>query len=147
VRIEITIPSSHMFLGVPDAVIQEVGSELPFEQNELDELSTSVIEACTNAIEHGNGLREEVSARVVLDFTAERFEVTVWDHGKGFEPGDRDLRKMPDDLMQERGRGLYMMSTFCDELNFLREDGQFGVRLLKIPQSVRSASTGTDESS
>jgi hypothetical protein len=49
--------------------------------------------------------------------------------------------------MQERGRGLYMMSTFCDELNFLREDGQFGVRLLKIPQSVRGASTGTDESS
>jgi len=134
-----------MFLGVPDSVIQEVGSELPFEQNELDELSTSVIEACTNAIEHGNGLQEERTARVVLDFTAERFEVTVWDHGAGFDPGDRDLSKMPQDLMQERGRGLYMMSTFCDELNFLRENGEFGVRLVKIPQSVREAARASGD--
>jgi len=85
VRIEIKFPSSHMFLGVPDAVIQELGSELPFSQAELDELSTSVIEACTNAIEHGNRLREEIETRVLLEFTAERFEVTVYDRGQGFD--------------------------------------------------------------
>jgi serine/threonine-protein kinase RsbW len=135
-----------MFLGVPDSVIQEVGSELPFEQNELDELSTSVIEACTNAIEHGNGLQEEKTARVVFDFTAERFEVTIWDHGEGFDPGDRDLTKMPEDLMQERGRGLYMMSTFCDEMSFVREDGKFGVRLVKIPQVIREAAASASDS-
>ena len=60
-RIEISIPSSHMFLGVPDAVIQEIGSELPFSQAELDELSTSVIEACTNAIEHATVCRKTFS--------------------------------------------------------------------------------------
>lgn len=135
-----------MFLGVPDSVIQEVGSELPFEQNELDELSTSVIEACTNAIEHGNGLQEERTARIVLEFTPERFEVTVWDHGEGFDPGDRDLSKMPQDLMQERGRGLYMMSTFCDEMIFLRENGEFGVRLVKIPQSAGEAPRAAGDS-
>ncbi len=135
-----------MFLGVPDAVIQEVGSELPFEQSELDELSTSVIEACTNAIEHGNGLQEERKARVVLEFTAERFQVTVWDEGQGFDPGDRDFSKMPEDLMQERGRGLYMMSTFCDELTFLRRDTEFGVRLVKIPLAIREAAPSASDS-
>lgn len=132
-----------MFLGVPDAVIQEVGSELPFEQSELDELSTSVIEACTNAIEHGNRLQEELDARIEFEFTAERFEVTVWDHGSGFDPGERDLSRMPEDLMQERGRGLYMMSAFCDQLSFLRENGEFGVRLVKIPRSIQAADAGS----
>ena len=127
-----------MFLGVPDAVIQELGSELPFDQSELDELSTSVIEACTNAIEHGNKLEESVEARIEFDFTAERFEVTVWDRGVGFT-------RMPQDLMQERGRGLFMMASFCDELHFLRENGQFGVRLVKIPRAVSAAgSTAQD---
>lgn len=138
-RIEISFPSSHMFLGVPDAVIQEVGSELPFTQTELDELSTSVIEACTNAIEHGNGLREDVLTRVDLDFTSERFQVTVWDNGSGFEFEVRDISTMPPDLMQERGRGLYMMNTFCDEIDFLRDNGSFGVRLTKIPKDPEVA--------
>lgn len=135
-RIEISFPSSHLFLGVADAVIQEIGSELPFSQAELDELSTSVIEACTNAIEHGNGLAEEIATRVELEFTPERFEVTVWDRGPGFDHAVRDFSKMPPDLMQERGRGLYMMHAFCDEVVFLRENGDFGIRLVKIPKGA-----------
>lgn len=142
-RIEISIPSSHMFLGVPDAVIQEIGSELPFSQAELDELSTSVIEACTNAIEHGNGLREEVLALVEFEFSVDRFEVTVWDHGPGFEFEKRDFSKMPPDLMRERGRGLYMMSSFCDEISFARRDGLFGVTLTKVPREAEAPDSAT----
>jgi serine/threonine-protein kinase RsbW len=144
VRIEISFPSSHMFLGVPDAVIQEVGSELPFSQSELDELSTSVIEACTNAIEHGNGLREEILTRVELEFTADRFEVTVWDQGKGFDFEHRDISRMPQDLLQERGRGLYMMASFCDEVTVLRENGSFGLRLVKYPKPDRDVEDADD---
>ncbi len=124
-----------MFLGVPDAVIQEVGSELPFSQSELDELSTSVIEACTNAIEHGNRLREDILTRVELEFSAERFEVTVWDQGTGFDFEHRDISRMPQDLMQERGRGLYMMASFCDEVSVHRANGSFGLRLVKFPKA------------
>lgn len=124
-----------MFLGVPDAVIQEVGSELPFSQSELDELSTSVIEACTNAIEHGNKLREDVLTRVELEFSADRFEVTVWDQGVGFDFEHRDIARMPQDLMQERGRGLYMMASFCDEVSVIRANGSFGLRLVKFPRA------------
>jgi len=123
-----------MFLGVPDAVIQELGSELPFSQSELDELSTSVIEACTNAIEHGNQLQPETETQVEFVFTEDRFEVTVWDHGPGFEYEKKDFSKMPEDLMRERGRGLFMMTAFCDELTFLRENGRFAVHLVKIPK-------------
>lgn len=123
-----------MYLGVPDAVIQELGSELPFSQTELDELSTSVIEACTNAIEHGNGLNADIQARVRFDFTPERFSVTIFDQGKGFNFEAKDLSKFPADLMRERGRGLYMMNTFCDELSFTRDNGEFAVTLVKIPK-------------
>ena len=41
--------------------------------------------------------------------------------------------------MQERGRGLYMMNTFCDEIDFLRDNGSFGVRLTKIPKNADEA--------
>ena len=123
-----------MFLGVPDAVIQELGSELPFSQAELDELSTSIIEACTNAIEHGNGLQADTPTKVSFEFTENRFEVSVYDRGEGFETGEKNLADFPPDLMQERGRGLYMMHAFCDELHFSRENGYFVCKLVKIPK-------------
>ena len=37
--------------------------------------------------------------------------------------------------MQERGRGIYIMHTYCDELSFFRENGSFAVRLVKTPKN------------
>jgi serine/threonine-protein kinase RsbW len=131
VKIELRFPSSHVFLGVPDAVLQELGSELPFTQTELDELSTSVIEACTNALEHGNGLEAERPVQVEIDFDSQRIQVTVHDQGRGFDFENIDFSQEPADLMQERGRGIYIMYTYCDELSFSRSNGGFAVRLVK----------------
>ena len=94
------------------------GSELPFDQAGLDELSTSVIEACTNALEHGNKLDQNVNVRVVFELLGDRFEVTVVDHGKGFDFENIDFSKEPADLMQERGRGIYIMRVCMDEVDF-----------------------------
>ena len=83
-RIELKIPSQLVYLGVPDAVLMELASDLPFDQKQMDELSTSVIEACTNAMEHGNRLREDQPVEVHFDFGESEIEVAVFDHGDGF---------------------------------------------------------------
>ena len=128
-RIELKIPSQLVFLGVPDAVLMELAGDLPFERREIDELSTSVIEACTNAMEHGNGLREDQEIEVHFVFGEAEIEVTVFDHGPGFDYG---VWKPPADLMQERGRGILIMREFTDELEFARApDGRFCARLRK----------------
>ncbi len=132
-RIELSFPSAHMFLGIPDAVLQELGSELPFDQTGLDELSTSVIEACTNALEHGNHLDQDLDVRVIFELTEDRFEVSVFDHGPGFNFERLDFSQEPPDLMKERGRGIYIMHSFCDELSFSRANGGFCVSLVKRP--------------
>jgi serine/threonine-protein kinase RsbW len=142
VKIELTIPSSHMMLGIPDAVIQELGSELSFSQSELDELSTSVIEGCTNALEHGNHMKSETPVRIAIDFERTRIEVTIYDEGPGFDFESIDFSKEPADLMQERGRGIYIMYTYCDELSFSRNNGTFAVKMVKTAKesSVESES-------
>ena len=53
------------YLGVPDAVLQEIGSDLDCCRRSLEELGTSIIEACTNAMEHGNKLDEETPMHVI----------------------------------------------------------------------------------
>jgi len=127
--IELKIPSQLVFLGVPDVVLMELAGDLPFERREIDELSTSVIEACTNAMEHGNKLREDREIEIHFALGDAEIEVTVFDYGTGF---DYSSWTPPVDLMQERGRGILIMREFTDELEFTRApDGRFCARLRK----------------
>jgi serine/threonine-protein kinase RsbW len=128
-RIELKIPSQLVYLGVPDAVLMEVASDLACPQKVIDELSTSVIEACTNAMEHGNGLREQESIEVHFDFDENKIRVLIMDNGSGF---DWHSWTPPTDLMRERGRGILIMREFSDELDFRQgDDGRFQVRISK----------------
>jgi len=128
-HIELKIPSQLIFLGVPDAILMELAGDLDASQKTLDELSTSVIEACTNAMEHGNGMDADRFVELHFDFAPEHILVTVLDSGPGF---DFAHWSPPEDLLRERGRGITIMREFCDSLEFDRApDGRFRVRLLK----------------
>lgn len=127
--IELKIPSQQIYLGVPDAVLMELASDLSCEKKVIDELSTSVIEACTNAMEHGNSMQEDLLVEIHFKLTANQIQVTVLDYGRGF---DYQNWQPPEDLMRERGRGILIMREFTDNLEFsITEDGRFRARLTK----------------
>ncbi len=128
-RIELKIPSQLLYLGVPDAILMELAGDLPCDQKDIDEISTSVIEACTNAMEHGNGMDENRQVEIHFDIAPDRIAITVLDHGSGF---DFENWTPPEDLLRERGRGITIMREFSDTLHFdFADDGRFRVRLRK----------------
>jgi serine/threonine-protein kinase RsbW len=124
------LPSQMDFLGVPDAVLMEIGSDLDCCKRSLEELGTSIIEACTNAMEHGNKLDEETPIEVVFEMEERKVSVTVYDHGPGF---DYQGWQPSEELMRERGRGILIMREFTDDLQFGQHpDGRFFIKLVKI---------------
>jgi serine/threonine-protein kinase RsbW len=127
--IELKIPSQQIYLGVPDAVLMELASDLSCEKKVIDELSTSVIEACTNAMEHGNSMQEDLLVEIHFKLTETQIQVTILDYGGGF---DYQSWQPPEDLMRERGRGILIMREFTDNLEFgVTEDGRFRAQLTK----------------
>ncbi len=117
------------YLGVPDAVLMEIGGDLDCCRRSLEELGTSVIEACTNAMEHGNQLDEETPIEVIFDVDDLTITITVLDRGPGF---DFKGWQPSSELMRERGRGIMIMREFCDSVEFLRhQDGRFMIVLVK----------------
>lgn len=128
-RIELKLPSQMAFLGVPDAILLELGSDLDCPRQRIEELGTAVIEACTNAMEHGNHLAEVTPIEIHIEVAADSIVVSVMDEGQGF---DVESWKPAEDIMRERGRGILIMREFSDELTYDRaEDGRFRVRLTK----------------
>jgi len=128
-RLILSLPNQMDYLGVPDVVLMEVGGEHECSKRCLEELGTAVIEACTNAMEHGNRLSETGAIEVVIDVAADYMRVTVLDNGAGFDHANWEPS---DELMRPRGRGILIMREFTDELDFGRhEDGRFKVVLTK----------------
>ena len=78
-RIELKLPSQMAYLGVPDAVLLEVGSDLDCPRHLIEELGTAVIEACTNAMEHGNGLDPARPIEIHIEVGEDRIAVEVLD--------------------------------------------------------------------
>jgi len=128
------IPSLFRWLGVIDAALQEVGQELAWEQDELNQVSVAVIEAVSNAIEHGNRFEPERSVQVELWASGRRLRFRVSDEGPGFERDRLDLpTPSPEspEFMKSRGRGLFIMRDIMDAIRIDREAGRFVVELEK----------------
>ncbi len=116
-RVELRLPSRMEYLGVPDVVLAEVGGEIGCARRGLEELGTAIIEACTNAMEHGNHLDDAREIEVVLEIADPVVTVTVLDHGPGF---DFAGWQPSEELMRQRGRGILIMREFTDDLAFGR---------------------------
>lgn len=111
-----------------------------------------LMEALENAIVHGNlqvesGLRDrdwaafeatiserendpqyvEREVRIAIDITAEMVDLRIHDQGEGFTPV---LEEDPADAMATSGRGLFLIRSFMDEVDW--EDGGSTIRLRKF---------------
>ncbi len=117
--IAIEFPSDYRFLNLVDAVCGEVVQGLCCGRDEANEIAISVIEACTNAIEHGNRYCPEENVRLSFQCEPGRLVVSVEDRGKGFDFKSY-LEHIPDpsNLQHLRGRGIFIMKNMMDALRF-----------------------------
>ena len=81
-------------------------------------ISLSIIEAVNNAILSGNKL--DASKQVCLEAWEEnnKFHVSIEDEGQGFDYNHIPNPTLPDNILKDAGRGLYIMKTLSDELIF-----------------------------
>ncbi len=78
----------------------------------------ALVEALTNAMEHGNKFDPNKKVFIRAEFDAEKATFDIRDEGEGF-----DFEHLPDPTQKEflyrpRGRGVYMMRQFMDEVIF-----------------------------
>lgn len=117
--ITLTLPSRLELLGVLDRVALTVCERMDFDEDTASQVSMSVIEAGTNAVQHGHGRDPHKSFEVNFHLYPDRLEVIVHDEGKGFDVArvTPDVTT-PDHLFDMRGRGIFIMRSCCDEVTF-----------------------------
>src|SRR5215510_14736882 len=117
--ISLRIPSRLDLLSVLDHVAIALCERIEMPAEESSKVTMSVIEAGTNAIQHGHN--RDASKMVDVEFTVypDRLEIMVHDLGPGF---DLDMLKgditSPEHLFDLRGRGIFIMRECMDSVDF-----------------------------
>ncbi|HXV12590.1 MAG TPA: ATP-binding protein [Candidatus Krumholzibacteria bacterium] len=128
----LNIPSDLKYLGAVDAAIQDLAREFSFSPDAINDVSTALVEACSNAIEHGNHFAKDKRVVVTLRFNGGDFVATVQDEGRGFDFAKALRDEAGPDPMSERGRGILIMRAFTDDLKFRCDDKGLTVELTKL---------------
>lgn len=130
--IAIRIPSRLELLSILDRVCESVCQGLEFDEDAAVQVSMSVIEAGTNAIQHGH--KRDASKPVDVEFRVlpQALEVLVRDTGAGFDPSvvNGDVTS-PAHILDARGRGIFIMRSCMDRVDFEFSKAGTQVRLVK----------------
>ncbi len=134
--IVLEFPSDYSYLNMVDLLCGEIMADMDFTFEAKNEISISVIEACTNALEHGNQCCPEKNVRTVFEKLPDRLLVEVFDYGLGFDFKEY-MQHIPDpsDIHKLRGRGIFIMNSMMDALSFeMLPNGGMKVILEKMIQ-------------
>jgi len=113
-----------------------VAEEAGFPEDDLHRIGMAVRESIVNAVVHGNRYNVRKKVHLAICANTRKLAITVGDEGEGF-----DVTALPDplaepNLLQQSGRGIFLIRAFMDEFEVRRRSaGGTEVTLVKHRES------------
>ncbi|HQU92788.1 MAG TPA: ATP-binding protein [Pyrinomonadaceae bacterium] len=89
----------------------------------ISSIDLAVRESVANAVKHGNKFDESKIVEIRMRKESGTFEMSVRDHGAGFDPEDIPDPTNPENLLKASGRGILFMRAFMDEVEWTNAEG------------------------
>ncbi|MBC7235267.1 MAG: ATP-binding protein [Chloroflexi bacterium] len=108
------------------AFVSEQARLVGMTEDQIFEVQMAVDEACTNAMEHAYGGREDGEVRVCCYTEGDDFVVRVTDFGEPFDPDAVPQPRLDVPLEQREvgGLGLFFMRKLMDRVDIATTKGQ-----------------------
>lgn len=125
----------------PEAVAQvrhevvRLARMMPFTQEQIEDIEIAIGEAVSNAVIHGSPAGDCCEVTIRCECLTDRFVVRISDEGCGFDPSALSCAT-PSSLV-EAGRGLHVMRSLMDEVDFTFHSGTT-VQMVKLLEIERS---------
>jgi serine phosphatase RsbU (regulator of sigma subunit)/anti-sigma regulatory factor (Ser/Thr protein kinase) len=126
--------------------VAEVAGSLAIAPARLERLKTATAEATMNAMEHGNGYREDLDVRIVVIRSARTLVVRIVDHGGEREVAAAvtpDIDAKLDGLQSPRGWGLFLIEKMVDEM---RQSNTGAHHTVELVMNLEGGDDGAGES-
>jgi serine phosphatase RsbU (regulator of sigma subunit)/anti-sigma regulatory factor (Ser/Thr protein kinase) len=140
---DLTLPSTPGTERQAMELIMQAIEPLDLSLADLERLKTAVIEATTNALEHGNRYQPHLMVDIEVLASAEALLVRISDQGDGppqAEPPEPDLEAKIEGRQSPRGWGQFLIRNMMDQVNAIRRPGRYTVELVLMREGIRDAS-------
>lgn len=115
---QLTLSSSRDSIKQVEPFLRTVHKVEELGDKRFHDLLVSLTEAVNNAIIHGNNC--DPSKPVVIDVQSSPSQITcaVHDCGRGFDPASVPDPRLPENLLSEGGRGVFLIRHLSDSVEF-----------------------------
>jgi serine/threonine-protein kinase RsbW len=122
--VKLVLPSEVKLIDLVHAATEKMAEYAGFDADEALNVGLALREAVINAMVHGNGQDPSLKVHVTLTSKGPRFQATVRDEGRGFDPDREPDPTSNENLLNTSGRGLLLMKAFVDEVRFRQRRGR-----------------------
>lgn len=115
---EIKIPSKLESISVVELQVENLKSQLDIEDAIYGNMMLAVVEAVTNAIEHGNHCAPDKQVTFETYKNTRSLKFMISDEGEGFDPNCVPDPTLPENLEKPCGRGVFLIKRLADLVVF-----------------------------
>jgi serine/threonine-protein kinase RsbW len=125
----LTVASNPKNIGKIEGFLKTIGKTVHLDEIQFHKLMVSLTEAVNNAIVHGNHSIPGKKVQVTCELLPGWILIMIHDEGKGFKPEKVGNPLSKENLLRESGRGIFLMRTLMDRVEFEHLKGGYQVRL------------------
>ena len=120
--VELNLPSKLGYERIAIGGLAAFARSVGFSSPRIEDLKTSVAEACINAVQHGNKGKPNARVLIAISFQEKALRISVFDEGEGFktQPKDPDIERIMENLEPPVGFGVFLMKRLMDQVEFNR---------------------------
>jgi serine/threonine-protein kinase RsbW len=126
---QLILKSDPRNIGKVEAFLRKVGQAVKLDEIRLHKLMVALTEAVNNAILHGNKSNPDKSVALTCEVKEGGLSIRVRDQGGGFKPEAVENPLKEENLLRESGRGIFLMRTLMDKVEFARTSEGMEVQL------------------
>ncbi len=102
-------------------IVRDIATRYDLSEDLHGNMLVSVTEAVNNAITHGNQNDKSKCVQMHITKGDTLISVHITDEGNGFDHDDLPDPTAPENLLNDNGRGVFIIQQLCDEVVYLNE--------------------------
>ena len=132
-EVELVVASDTRWLQLIRGVVEKFSARAGLDPKATQEVVLAVDEAVANVIKHSYKGAPDQKISLRCENVEGDVEVEVRDQGEPFDPAERELP--PPDELRVGGRGVYLIRSVMDEVEYRRDGSTNCVRMRKRHQT------------
>ena len=117
-RVSLTLGSTIESVDTVERTAEDFAERAGFDHDTIPNIVMAVREATINAVLHGNGYSPNKRITASFETTSDSLIVRIRDQGPGLDPCTLPDPLAPENLLRGSGRGIFLIRSFMDEVNF-----------------------------